>query len=551
MKTINANSTGAEFIQDLNDNFAECMTGGGDGNISVKVPLQGGELKSSTGYADGKWCDVPTPSIGTSVDNYFVGHYTDDDYNKYLHTGCYLSLKGNSVKSVTKPNGSSLSIFCYDDTFTLLSTNGVVDAVSNIPSATKYVKFQIYNSSGYASVPALAMTLSAQPEWVKNSFTPLAPQYHNFECKSPLLWNDMNCTIPHSLPTGATADADYTRYHDNGFVMLPPNYSPNGKPTKFIIFLTGDAAMWFMAHTPFIGRGSDGKASASIYEQNLKYLNNMGYAVVSLASYTSMWGNEYGSTRPTWWISKIQPAYVAALRNFYDFLMDNYNFDYRPYLMAKSAGGYMLVHTASTMPFPIRAAAGLSIGINFCSTIRAQLLNSQKSWQKMMGNADWDSFTLNSGSSVSNRANPNSSNSNERNDGNLLKTHQDLYRYLDPLIVNSEIDFDTYFNAVLAGSDTAAAMRATMHKVAPAPIKLWCATEDTAVSYSAHEELVNIITRCGGMAEMRSYTGNDGDHSTFCGGGGKVANNLPTPYGGTMSGVNIGIVEAVEWFKRW
>lgn len=41
-------------------------------------------------------------------------------------------------------------------------------------------------------------------------------------------------------------------------------------------------------------------------------------------------------------------------------------------------------------------------------------------------------------------------------------------------------------------------------------------------------------------------------HNTFCSqSGGVVVNNLPTPYGGSMSGVNIGFVEAVEWFKRW
>lgn len=551
IQTITGQETGSQFIDKLNGNFAECQTGGGDGTISVKAVLQGGELKSSTGYTDGKWCSVSTPSIGTSVDNYFAGYYTDDDFNKYLHTGCYLSLKGNAVKSVTKPSGSTLTIFCYDDTFALLSTNGTVNAVENIPSTAKYVKFQIYNSSGYTTVPALAMTLAAQPKWVKNSFTPLTPQYHNFECHPPKFFDNAACTTPHTSPTGATADEDLTRYHDNCFVMLPPNYTPDGKPTKFIIFFSGDASMFFMAHTPFVCRDSNGKASASIYEQNFKYLNNMGYAVVSCSGYTSMWGNEYGATRPTWWIGKIKPSYIASLRAFYDFLMENYNFDYRPYLAAKSAGGYMLVHTASYMPFPIRAAAGFSIGINLCSTIRGQLLNAQKSWQKMMGHPDWDDFVLNSGSTITQRANPNSSNANEKNDGDLLKAQQDIYRPLDPFLANAEIDYDTYFDATLDGqSTTTAEMRAAMHKVTPIPVKLWCATNDTAVTYSAHEELVDIITHGGGKAEMRSYTGSDGNHATFCGEGGKTANPT-TVYGGTMSGVNIGFIEAVDWFRRW
>lgn len=552
METIYGTENGQEFIGKLNDNFAECMTGG-NGTISVKVPMQGGDLKSADGRVDGKWCDVSTPSVGTSVDSYFAEHYTDDDYTKYLHTPCYLSLIGNSFKSEPAiPTGSTLSIFCYDETFTLIS-GGVVSSVANIHDGTAYVKMQVYNASGFAQVLPLTLTLASAPKWVKNTDTALVPRFVNFECKPPKFFDDAACTTPHAAPTGATADVDNIRYHDNGFIMLPPNYSPEGKPTKFVIFFSGDACMWFMAHNPFIVRDSSGKAAASAYEQNFKYLCNMGYAVVSFGGYTSMWGNEYGATRPTWWIGKIKPSYIASLRAFYDYLLANYNFDARPYIAAKSAGGYMLIHSASTMPIPVRAAAGFSIGIDLCSTIRGQLLNAQRSWQKMMGNPDWNSFTLNSGSSISQRANPNSSNTNEKNDGDLLMNHKELYRTLCPILANAEVsDYNGYFTAIMtADTATSSAMRTAMHKVCMVPTKLWCATEDTAVTYSAHELIVAMITRGGGVAELRSYTGSDGNHATFCGEGGKVADNLPTPYGGTMNGVNIGIVEAVEWFKRW
>ena len=155
--------------------------------------------------------------------------------------------------------------------------------------------------------------------------------------------------------------------------------------------------------------------------------------------------------------------------------------------------------------------------------------------------------------SISQRANPNSSNANEKNDGDLLMNHKELYRTLCPILANAEVtNYDGYFTAIMtADTATSSAMKAAMHKVCMVPTKLWCATEDTAVTYSAHELVVAMITRGGGVAELRSYTGSDGNHATFCGEGGKVANNLQTPYGGTMSGVNIGVVEAVEWFKKW
>lgn len=559
MKTINANSTGNEFIKDLNDNFAECMAGASDGSITVKALLQGGELKVTDGRVDGRWSSNTTqPSVGTNLHLYWVDSYTDDNFTKYLHTPLYLSLIGNKFKSEpTIPSGSTLSIFCYDDTFTLIS-DGVVNSAANIPDGTSYVKLQVYNANGFAQTFPLSLTLSATPKFVKNSDTPLVPRFINFECKPPKLFDDAACATPHVSPTGATADVDNIRYHDNCFVMLPPNYSPEGEPTKFIIFFTGDGAAWFMAHNPFLGVDSSWNvvSTPSIYKQNFEYLCNMGYAVVSMCGYTSMWGNEYGSLRPSWFNGKIKPSYIASLQGCYDYLMSNYNFDYRPYIAAKSAGGYMMLHTAATMPFPVRAAAGFSIGINLVEKMRHQLLSAQKSWQKMMGHPSWDSFALNNNEGTpSKTANPNSNDATEKADGDLLVAQKDRYRTLDPMLIMANVsDYSAYFNAVMTGANTQDAMRDAMHKVVSVPIKLWCATEDTAVSYEQHEQFVDMVNRGGGIAELRSYTGSDGTHHTFCGGksgGGKVANNLPTPYGDTMSGVNIGVVEAVEWFKRW
>lgn len=551
MKTINANSNGADFIRDLNDNFAECVTGGIGGNIAVKAPMQGGDLKTTDGRVDGKWCDIAKPSAGTNINEYFVNHYTDDDYTKYLHTPCYLSLKGNEVKSVTVPTGSTLSIFCYDAAFALLSS-GVVNDVDDIPDDAVYIKMQLYNSSGFAQVLGLDMTLASMPVWVKNSDTPLVPRFFNYECKPPKLWDNAECTTPHVMPTDTTVDTDYTRYHDNAFVMLPPNYSPDGEPTKFIIHFGGDGNPIFMAHDVFINTSNGSVVSTpAVTKANFEYLNNMGYAVVMLCGYTSMWGNEYGSVRPSWFIGKIKPSHIASLRGMYDYLMRNYNFDPRPFIEAKSAGGYMLLHTAATLPFPVRAAAGFSIGINLISTMRKQLLNGQKSLQKMMGHPSWNSFALNNNEGTpSSTANPDSSNASAKADGDLLVAQKDRYRTLDPMCIMTNMsDYAAYFNAVMTGDESQSSMREAAHKVFPTPLKLWCATADSAVPYAAHEQIVDIIKRGGGIAELRSYTG--GDHNTFCGSSTVVANNLPTVYGGTMSGVNIGFVEAVEWFKRW
>lgn len=560
MKTINANSTGAEFIKDINDNFDECARGSAvaDGNVSVAVPMQGGELKASTGYVDGYWCEPVTLTIGQNVPTFT---YTDDNFTKYLHTPCYLSMIGNKVKSVSLPTGSTLTIFCYDEAFTLLG-GGVVNAVANIPAGTAYVKMQVYNSSGFSKAIALDVVLAAQPKWIKNTYAPLTPQFHNYECKPPKLW-DTNYTVVHALPTGATADADNTRYHDNAFVLLPPNYSPDGEPCKFVIFFSGDACMWFMAHNPFIGNTS-GKVSASVYEQNFKYLNNMGYAVVSLGGYTSMWSGEYGATRSGHWASRISPAYMASVRGLYDFLMANYNFNPSPYIAAKSAGGAMLLNTAATLPFPVRAAAGFSISVSMADIMSQCMLSAQKSWQKRLGCSNWDSFVLNNRDYATiadgDRATKKSgATADQIADANRLIANKDIYRHLDQFVAMSDMDYSDYLDAILLYDpfndeeppQALTDLIASSHKNMRVPVKLWCATKDPATPYSWHKLYADWVSRCNGICELRSYTGDDGDHGTFCGGTAHVANNLPTPYGGTMSGVNIGIVEAVEWFKRW
>lgn len=550
MKTINANSTGGEFIQDINDNFSECMTGGsGDGSVTLNVPLQGGDLKTSDGYVDGRWC-----AEGASDGQ---GTWTDDHYYEYLHTPMFLSLKGNAVKGVTTPSGSALSIFCYDEKFTLLSTNGVVNAYASIPSAAKYVKFQIKNPNGYAQVLSLAITLAGVPEWVKNSYAAMTSQFFNYEVKPPKLWDDVpSCSTLHSLPTDATADADNIRYHDNGFVMLPPNYSPTGKPCPVVIFFNGDNTATYINHTVNYPTGGN------IYAQNFRYLNAMGYAVVTYAGYTSMWKDEQGATDSGWWMTRLTPASIASVRGLYDYIMRNYNFEPAVYLAAKSGGGSMLLHTALTRPFPVRAAAGFSVIVSVFDTIRFSVTGTNKSWHKMFGCANWDSFSLSNQHGKNGTKICTGGTSTQTTNANLLIANKEKYRLLEPFTMNSDIDFDAFVMQVLAfaepfnnGADFPSSLTDIIyaaHKVCNTPIKYWCATKDAAVPYTWHKIMVEWLKKSGCIAEMRSYTGDDGSHSTFSGGtatGGKVANAV-TPLG-TMEGVNIGFIEAVDWFKRW
>ena len=540
MKTINAESTGNQFIQDINDNFGECLTGGGDGNVTVSVPLQGGELKSATGYVDGRWCtSASTPA------------WTDDNFYKFLHTPCYLSLKGNKVKGVSTTAGSTLSIFCYDDTFALLN-GGVVNDADNIPDGTSYVKMQIYNASGYANVLALEMTLAAQPKWVKNTGAAYTPQFFNYDCKPPKLWDNSSYTTVHSLPTDSSADVDTTRYHDNALVLLPPNYSPDGVPCKVVFWFNGDGCPWFIEHG----------ISLDAYVANFGYLNACGYAVVMCTGYTSMWKDEQGAANVNLWVGRVSPAYIASVRALYDRVMANYNFDPQVYLGAKSAGGGMLLHTAITRPFPIRAAAGISVCVCNFDIMRHSLVGTQKTWQKRLGCANWNDFVLSpsgSGATATLVHNASGANANQIADSNRLIANKDIIRKYDPFGMSADINWDAFVTQCLLltsvfndGADYPSALTDVVfasHKVVNTPLKYWCATKDAATPFTWHKIMVDWINRNGGIAELRSYTGSDGKHSTFSGSDNKTA-TVSTPYGGNRT-AGIGFVEMVDWFKRW
>ena len=539
IQTINTSDVGTDFIDKLNDNFAECVTGGSsDGSVTVKVPMQGGDLKTATGQVDGRWC------TGTSS---FT--WTDDNYYKYIHTPLYLSLKNNKVKQVAVPTGNTLSIFCYDEALSLIS-NGVVNDVDNIPDGTAYVKFQLYNASGYTQVPLLEVTLTAQPEWVKNVATPLVPQWFNYDCKPPKMWDDANYTTPHEMPTDGTADIDNTRYHDNGCIILPPNYTPDGEPCKVMIWFNGDNCPWFVIHDTY--HRADGTTSP--YESLFKYAAANGLAIAMCSGYTSMWKDEQGAADPGLWVGRLTPAYIASVRALYDRIMDNYNLDPQVYIAGKSAGGYMLLHTAMYRPFPVRAAAGMSVGLGLLGQFKGSYLGTKKTILKRCGITGWNSYTTDNTNPAYNGTGASAA---QITDANNLAAAKDIIKKYDPWAANCDLDWPAWVTAYLSVRNTVenGAMISSLQtlidasmKVCTTPLKLWCATEDTAVSYPQHKSLVDWIVRSGGIAEMRSYTGSDGDHSTFD--GTAHAATVATPYSGSMT-APLGIVEAVEWFKRW
>lgn len=550
MKTINKNSTGNQFIQDLNDNFAECGSGQstGTGNVSVSIPLQGGELKAATGYVDGRWCEA-----GASNG---VGTWTDDNYYKYLHTPCYLSLARNQVKAISTPNGSTLSIFCYDENCVLLG-NGKVSSVASIPSGTSYVKFMVYNSNGYSSEIALDVTLASRPVCVKNTAAGYVQQFFNFDCRPPKIWDDAACTIVHEAATGDSADVDSARYHDNGCIILPPNYSATGTPCKVIIWFNGDNCANFIMHDCF----HQANGSTSVYEANYKYLLANGYAIAMCSGYTSMWKAEQGATQSSLWVARISPAYIASTKALYEFLMRNYNLEPEVYLGAKSAGGSMMLYTALTKPFPVRAAAGISLLVSTLDMMRMSLVGTLRTWAKRMGCPNWSQFVLSSSGSGATATlvhNASGASNSQQGDAARLLVVKDIIRKYDAFGISSNIDWDSFveqclsFTTPFANAEYPQALTDVIYgatKYRGAPIKLWCATLDQSVPYGWHKVLVELIKKNGGLAEMRTYAGSDGSHAILCGQGNKTA-TVGTRYGGSRT-AGIGIVESVEWYNRF
>ena len=520
MITIHENMNSGEFVDALNSNFSQSGSGGGGGSTmshTVKMQLQGGSLVDGyTGY--------------TSTDSVFM---------RSCHTVLMLCIEECTITGVTTNTGETLSIACFNANGGYTSS---VSSVSSIPSGTCYVKFMLTKSTDYTSLRMLIVTVSGKYSLRKNSVPTLVDKKtFSYETTYPAYFESLDGTSDYIRAN------DNTRYYDNGFIELPPNYDPDGAPVPLVVYIHGTDGWTSFASGP-----------SSTYADLMNFVVNNGYALCDCIGLT----NQHKSMSST--TSKgndifYGPSFISCINSLVKHVTANYNVcDDGVYIYGKSSGGYTLHALTQTQGIRIRAAASLAPGISTISNLHYNVYDEFDAVQvvcQQLGipamESAWKSTTLNSGLVTA----------------ILDNIHK--WRFVDPLFMGADITNDelktltqTLYNDGNAWFGTSHTkrdfsksndcMELLSDKVlhVTVPTKIWISFDDTQVPYGNAKLYVDMAQRSGSPVYLRRMPSSKGGHHSV-----DNASNAPkvtyqTKYGGSAT-ISIAYAEMVDWFNRF
>ena len=544
MKTISASSNTEQFIQDLNDNFAEAANGSGGGGSSssiertITMQMQGGAIEA--GYTKGK--------IAAS----------SNMFKNYCHTVLMLNIEGCSVKSVSIENGETLTIYYYGADGSYTSS---VSSVANIPASACYVKFQVNKSSAYTSMRTLSVTVEGNPRLVKNDVpTRVTPKFISFETTMP---TRIETTTSNTSDIGSYI-GDNTRYWDNGYVMLPVNYSRDGEPVPLVVFVHGTGGQTFTSDP------------SALYIDLMKFVVNNGYALADCSGVTnanSSVGNAFAA-----------PSYTAAITNLVKFLTSNYNIkDDGIYIYCKSSGGFVCHLLALTQNIKIRAVASLAPALS-------PMVSMAHHSETYTATANMEAAQIGvSGTFVGN----NNFSSEEKA---IVLNNVHLWRQIDPFFMGTDLTDEQvativdacysaggtgyHLNIVYCSNSATSEVKAkfeasrTIMNAAkrwiPCPTKIWIASDDDKVFHDNSKMFVEMAQRAGCPCYLRSLPSSTGKHHAVDGvqsGNNntptEISSTIRTDYttryqGGTYRDTYpnqgkfpIAYAEMIDWFNRW
>ena len=295
-----------------------------DDDGTVRMKMQAGEL------LNGITKDYSKRNSATADNNFW----------NYCHSTLLLDISNCTITDVALQNGETLSIHWFDAD---CKYAGTVNSVQSIPSAAKYVRFQLSSSSPIA-LRNLEVTVDGTASTRKNAANPSSQTdkrtYFSFEVKKP-----------YRFDTGVDYIGD-NRLYDNGFVLLPENYDPTGEPTNLAVFIQGTSGYPFdrvngtSAYNNYMG----------MYKapQEFVALNNI--AVCCCSGLTSKYGNSVTNLM-------FAPLFCESVANMVDFVKDNYNIG-KIYIYGKSSGGILC--NLAPLVEEIGAVCAASLAPAFC-----------------------------------------------------------------------------------------------------------------------------------------------------------------------------------------
>lgn len=543
LRTLTENVGAPQFVTDLNYDLnllEENIGGGGSETSTVYMQLQGGKIATTTSSA--------TTIDGNNVVGYPCASTNDDEFFNNCHTRLMLDIGWSALSGVSVQSGEQLTIFCYNASGSYL---GHVNAVGNILSGTRFVKFMVSKSSRYTSLRRLAVSVQGNATQVKNVTPTLVnTSYFSFDTEYPSM--DASGNI---IYTGANSGS---RYYDNGLIKLPPNYSTTGEAVPLVVFVHGTNGFDFY-------KGPKTVDGSPMYKVQQDFVVNNGYAMCDCSGITNV--GKYlltnaGSYDNTYW----SPSFVTCLHSLVEFITANYNVkDDGVYLISKSAGGYTLHLLTQMNILTIKKAASLAPAISPFGTMQSYTTSANRATKRALAQLG---ITINSTEWDVNKP--------------IILDNIHKIRQIDPLFVGDSFTDDDvnslvrvlyyrksatkkYFynctdciNGVTINESMSSGTGLPVGTVVPAlndiginvpvPTKIWIEENDDSVSYNEAKFFSQIVKRGGSDCQLISIKQGHGAHHAV-----DTAENAPKetykPKYADEVTVAKTYVQIVKWFE--
>lgn len=293
-----------------------------------------------------------------------------------------------------------------------------------------------------------------------------AAGYENFSVK-------INYADEDNLSNSTNVQAGKNFKTDYGVIALPQNYTPNGTPTRLIIFCQGTGERITDNTNPMNNFG-------------WQYFIKKGYAVLDMNGMSTEWGEEKGFpiTNQHYSNKYIIQSYTKG----YNYVITKYNLYKETFVLGLSMGGSAMLMISQTGNIPILACAGFAPTISVYKNNYMKPWNGENQKRTIAGqwNFDnWESATLDQLYFIS----------------NLSK----ITGY-DNLMINTfgdTTDIDTANNNYDNDEEKNAYYR--LQKYFPHPLKIWHCDDDSTVLIRYADFFVKMINNAGGRAWLRRF----------------------------------------------
>lgn len=442
-------------------------------------------------------------------------------YNK--QDGKYYEWDGSDM--VEKTDGlETLNIHCYSDPVTYLGYVTVTDNNYALKEGTKLIKFEVSKNSAYAKGRSLQYSIlyhASALEYVKNDIVERSTKekYISYEIELPVITDEVSATLDYKGYNG-------TRAYNNGFLILPPNYSVYGDPVPLVIFFHGTEGYVFS------------EMQIQSYGELLKFIANNGYAVADCSALSSLYKDEYDGNGPT-------PLGFSCYCSLYNYIIRNYNIrEDGVYIFGKSSGGILTELMSALWPFPIRAAGGLAPTCDIFANMLICLSRSTNFWLDQLG-----------------LPSPNvSDHLNGSGDKEYLLSNIDKFVGYNPMWINTEgIDFENLAQEILntglstsdlEGNSDITSMINVAKKIQNVPYKIWHAVDDANVPIATSRFYQKMIKNAGGICYLRELPSGCGQHHAVDNASNAPKTSYQTKYGSKVD-IPVAYAELVDWFNRW